>query len=107
MFVGVLVMSASSADLASAAIGDISTAAGTGSQFEAVNDGGPATAAGLDTPRGITSTPDGGFLVTDQEHDRVRYVSPATARPARLRPVRAATAGPRPRRSSTRLAASS
>ena len=77
MFVGVLVMSASSADLASAAIGDISTAAGTGSQFEAVNDGGPATAAGLDTPRGITSTPDGGFLVTDQEHDRVRYVSPA------------------------------
>lgn len=38
-------------------------------------DGGPATLADLNYPRGLTALPDGGFLVTEAFGDRVRRVT--------------------------------
>ncbi len=54
--------------------GIISTVAGSGSSVFA-GDGGPALAAGLNSPRGVEAMPDGGFLIADAGHGRVRRVS--------------------------------
>jgi hypothetical protein len=55
--------------------GTISTVAGTGTAGS-LGDGGPATAAQLDSPFGLAVTADGGFLVTELFGQRVRRVSP-------------------------------
>jgi hypothetical protein len=55
--------------------GTIMTVAGTSSGFS--GDGGPATAAQLNTPTGVTVTADGGFLIVERINHRVRRVSPA------------------------------
>ena len=55
--------------------GIITTVAGTGVQGSS-GDGGAATAAQLNDPDGIASTPDGGFLIADFFGNRVRWVSP-------------------------------
>lgn len=57
------------------ASGVITTAAGTGAQ-DFTGDGGPATQADLDTPGGVTSLPDGGYLIADTLNHRVRRVGP-------------------------------
>jgi NHL repeat len=49
-------------------------AGGGGGGFS--GDGGPATEASLNDPRGIAATADGGFLVADSLNERVRRVSP-------------------------------
>ncbi len=55
--------------------GIISTVAGTGvAGFS--GDGGPATAAQINNPRGVVALPDGGFLIPDSNNHRVRRVSP-------------------------------
>jgi hypothetical protein len=58
--------------------GTITTVAGTGPSglggFS--GDGGPATAAQLNFPAGVSATAGGGFLVADTSNDRVRQVSP-------------------------------
>jgi hypothetical protein len=54
--------------------GIISTVAGTGASGGG-GDGGPATAAQLTTPTGLTVRPNGSFLVADFGNDRVRQVS--------------------------------
>lgn len=53
--------------------GVIATVAGNGSSGFA-GDGGPATAARLDAPSGVTATGGGGFLVADSNNDRLRRV---------------------------------
>ena len=53
--------------------GTVTTVAGNGSPGFA-GDGGPATAAPLFGPVAVAATPDGGFLLVDQ--NRVRQVSP-------------------------------
>src|SRR6516225_7280677 len=55
--------------------GIITTVAGTGVQGSS-GDGGAATAAQLNDPDGIATTPDGGFLIADFFGNRVRWVSP-------------------------------
>jgi NHL repeat len=55
--------------------GTISTAAGTGTAGF-LGDGGPATGAEIDAPRGVTALPDGGFLIPDTDNQRIRRVSP-------------------------------
>lgn len=60
---------------AGAATNDISTVAGTGTSGFS-GDGGPASAAELNTPISVTPTPDGGFLIADQGNNRVRRVAP-------------------------------
>ena len=55
--------------------GIITTVAGTGVQGSS-GDGGAATAAQLNTPTGVATTPDGGFLISDFFGNRVRWVSP-------------------------------
>jgi hypothetical protein len=52
--------------------GTITTVAGGG----AGGDGGPATAALLDEPSGVAAAADGGFLVADTGHSRIRRVAP-------------------------------
>jgi hypothetical protein len=54
--------------------GTIQTVAGNG-RLGFRGDGGPATAAAI-RPTAVAATPDGGFLIADNESDRVRYVSP-------------------------------
>lgn len=54
--------------------GYITTAAGTGVPGFA-GEGGPATAALLNSPRGLCVSPSGGFFVSDTGNDRVRFVS--------------------------------
>lgn len=54
--------------------GTITTAAGTGvGGFS--GDGGPATAAQLNDPISVSATDDGGFLIADEDNNRVRRVS--------------------------------
>jgi len=55
--------------------GDIYTIAGTGAA-ELTGDGGPAAAAGLAGPAGITADGAGGLLIADQSNNRVREVTP-------------------------------
>jgi sugar lactone lactonase YvrE len=54
--------------------GIITTVAGTGTRGLS-GDGGPATAAAIYDPQGVTATPDGGFLIADGDYV-VRRVSP-------------------------------
>lgn len=56
------------------AAGIISTVAGTDRGL--AGDGGPATAARLNTPRELAPEPGGGFLFADAGNDRVRRVAP-------------------------------
>jgi len=56
------------------ATGIITTAAGTGTRGIS-GDGGPATAAEIYDPQGVTAMPDGGFLIADGDYV-VRRVSP-------------------------------
>jgi Fibronectin type III domain/NHL repeat len=56
--------------------GVITTVAGTGVRGTS-GDGGPATAAQLDAPFGVSATADGGILIADAFAHRVRRVSPA------------------------------
>jgi hypothetical protein len=55
--------------------GIITTVAGTGVQGSS-GDGGAASAAQLNDPTGVATTPDGGFLIADFFGNRVRRVSP-------------------------------
>jgi hypothetical protein len=55
--------------------GTITTVAGTGVRGSS-GDGGPASAAQLDTPTGVAATADGGVLIADFFGSRVRRVSP-------------------------------
>jgi hypothetical protein len=55
--------------------GVIHTVAGDGTATSG-GDGGPATAAGVEYPRDISRTPDGGFLIGEHLADCVRKVSP-------------------------------
>jgi hypothetical protein len=55
--------------------GIITTVAGTGVQGSS-GDGGAATAAQLNYPAGLATTPEGGFLIADWFGNRVRWVSP-------------------------------
>ena len=55
--------------------GTIATIAGNGvSSF--AGDGGPATAASLNTPNGLAVRPDSGVLIADSGNHRVRLVAP-------------------------------
>jgi NHL repeat len=55
--------------------GRITTVAGGGTLAPpAVGDGGLATAARLEVPIGVAATADGGFLIADFFHNRVRFV---------------------------------
>jgi len=56
--------------------GAISTVAGSGATGFA-GDGGPATAAALSGPESVAPTADGGFLIADQNNNRIRKVSAA------------------------------
>ena len=57
--------------------GTITTVAGSGAPFsgEFSGDGGPATAAHLNGPRGVAVTTDGGYLIADSGNSRIRRVS--------------------------------
>ncbi|HET9051743.1 MAG TPA: DNRLRE domain-containing protein, partial [Candidatus Dormibacteraeota bacterium] len=54
--------------------GIITTVAGNGSQSYG-GDGGPATAASINNPRGVFALPDGSFIFPDSGNNRVRKVS--------------------------------
>ncbi len=54
--------------------GIITTIAGNGTQGFS-GDSGPAAAAQLDSPSGITSTPDGRIYLADTHNDRIRLIS--------------------------------
>ncbi len=56
--------------------GTISTVAGTGAAGFS-GDGGPATAASLDGPSGVTVAPNGDLLIADTANNRVRRVTAA------------------------------
>jgi hypothetical protein len=55
--------------------GRIETVAGTGARGFS-GEGGPATAARLDRPASVTTTPDGGYLVVDGGDGRIRRIAP-------------------------------
>jgi hypothetical protein len=57
-----------------AADGTITTVAGTGTRGFSGDDG-PATAAQVDFPTGVAPLADGGFLIADQQNNRVRHVA--------------------------------
>jgi Cellulase (glycosyl hydrolase family 5)/NHL repeat len=63
------------------ATGIITTGAGSGATCAnpatACGDGGPATAARLNAPDRAVPTPDGGFLITEDQGNKVRKVSAA------------------------------
>jgi hypothetical protein len=61
---------------AAAAPGDVTTVAGNGT-LGAVGDGGPATAAEIDSPRDVSALPAGGFLIADTDNNEIRMVSPS------------------------------
>ncbi len=54
--------------------GTVTTVAGNGVAGYS-GDGGPATAASINNPRGAVAMPDGGFLIADSNNHRVRRVS--------------------------------
>src|SRR5207248_223189 len=54
--------------------GTITTVAGSGTSGFS-GDGGPATAAQLNFPRGVAATADGGFVIADTGNSRIRHVS--------------------------------
>jgi hypothetical protein len=56
--------------------GTISTIAGSDAFGDFFGDGGPATAAALDSPYGVSVMPDGGYVIADTTNDRVRRVFP-------------------------------
>jgi streptogramin lyase len=56
--------------------GIITTIAGTGTLGDS-GDGGPATAARLTLPRGLTVAPDGSLYVADAGAHRIRRIDPA------------------------------
>lgn len=57
--------------------GTMLTAAGGGNcGSPGCGDGGPAAAADLDNPRGVTALPGGGYLIADTLHHRIRRVLP-------------------------------
>jgi hypothetical protein len=56
--------------------GTFSTVAGAPGPAGFGGDGGPATAAQLDQPNQVVSTPDGGFLIADSNNEVIRQVSP-------------------------------
>jgi sugar lactone lactonase YvrE len=56
--------------------GIITTVAGTGVPGFG-GDAGPAASAQLNFPSGLAATPDGGYLIADNDNHRVRRVSPA------------------------------
>ena len=56
--------------------GVITTVAGTGAAGFS-GDNGPATSAQLSFPGGVAVLPDGSYLITDNDNNRVRRVSPA------------------------------
>jgi hypothetical protein len=61
--------------------GTITTVAGTtGGGLS--GDGGPASAAQLSAPFGVAVTADGGFLITDRDNHRVRFVDSNLRGPA-------------------------
>ncbi|MGZ4274762.1 MAG: serine/threonine protein kinase, partial [Solirubrobacteraceae bacterium] len=55
--------------------GRVTTVAGDGRALSR-GDGGPPTAASLDTPQGVVAMPGGGFVVADTFGRRLRYVRP-------------------------------
>ena len=55
--------------------GDVSVFAGTATPGYA-GDGGPATAAQLDVPHGVTVAPNGDVLISDRDNCVIRSVSP-------------------------------
>jgi trimeric autotransporter adhesin len=57
--------------------GDIYTVAGDGTAGYS-GDGGPATAAGLDSPTGLALDPAGNLVIADSLNDRVRVVAAST-----------------------------
>jgi hypothetical protein len=57
------------------AAGTITTVAGDGRAGYG-GDGGPATQASIDNPRGVSALPDGGFLIPDTNNHRIRRVWP-------------------------------
>jgi sugar lactone lactonase YvrE len=57
--------------------GIITTVAGTGTPGSA-GDGGPATSASLNRPRGITLLPDGAVVIADTDNHRIRRVDPVS-----------------------------
>jgi hypothetical protein len=58
------------------AAGIIHTVAGDGTPTSG-GDGGPATSAGVEYPRDVSLTPDGGYLIGEHLADCVRKVSPS------------------------------
>jgi len=58
------------------------TTIGGSSRRGFTGDGGPATRARLNQPKGVATTPDGGLVIADAENDAVRYIAPD--RPKRL-----------------------
>jgi hypothetical protein len=61
----------------SAATGIITTVAGTGSPGS-IGDGGPATAARLNSPRGIQIAANGDMFIGDRSNEKIRKVTAAT-----------------------------
>src|SRR2546422_6611394 len=59
--------------------GTITTVAGTLTVSGSTGDGGPATAAKLNSPDGVATTADGGYLIADTSNHAIRRVSPAGA----------------------------
>jgi sugar lactone lactonase YvrE len=83
--------------------GTIATIAGDGTAGFA-GDNGPAVAARLNTPTGVTPDASGGILIADFDNDRVPpSIPPARSRrsPATASPVSPETAAPRPTQAST------
>jgi len=60
--------------------GDLYTIAGTGELGDS-GDGGPATAAELGDPTGVTLDHAGNVLIADTENERIRVVAESTGRP--------------------------
>jgi uncharacterized delta-60 repeat protein len=57
--------------------GTITTVAGNGDRGAGDSgDGGPATAAGINSPHAVAATSDGGFLIAQENGGRIREVSP-------------------------------